>query len=162
MRHELRDQLPGDRNAAAGPHRLPAGRPAVPRAIGPNGCQPMLAKDMSRSQAVPGDVGLILALEISRPQPMSNRNSRRLPAIRNRGLMTGAGSAPGCTHGRDEEERMTTGGFSPKRLARVRDVLARYIDAGYVPGAVAVVARHGEVHLEATGNLAFEGPGSRT
>jgi CubicO group peptidase (beta-lactamase class C family) len=57
---------------------------------------------------------------------------------------------------------MTTGGFSPKRLAGVRDVLARHIDAGYVPGAVAVVARHGEVHIEATGNLAFEGAGSET
>jgi CubicO group peptidase (beta-lactamase class C family) len=57
---------------------------------------------------------------------------------------------------------MTTGGFSSKRLARVRDVLERYVDAGYVPGAVAVVARHGEVHIEAVGNLAFEGAGSST
>jgi CubicO group peptidase (beta-lactamase class C family) len=57
---------------------------------------------------------------------------------------------------------VTTGGFSPKRLARVRDVLERHVDAGYVPGAVAVVARHGEVHIEATGNLAFEGAGSGT
>lgn len=55
---------------------------------------------------------------------------------------------------------MTTGGFSSKRLARVRDVLERHVDAGYVPGAVAVVARHGEVHVESTGNLAFEGEGS--
>ncbi len=57
---------------------------------------------------------------------------------------------------------MTPGGFSSKRLARVRDVLERAVDAGYVPGAVAVVARHGEVHIEATGNLAFEGAGSGT
>ena len=57
---------------------------------------------------------------------------------------------------------MTAGGFSPKRLARVRDVLERHVDAGFVPGAVAVVARHGEVHIEATGNLAFEGAGSGT
>ena len=57
---------------------------------------------------------------------------------------------------------MTSGGFSSKRLARVRDVLSRHVDAGYVPGAVGVVARHGEVHIEATGNLAFEGEGSRT
>jgi CubicO group peptidase (beta-lactamase class C family) len=54
---------------------------------------------------------------------------------------------------------MTIGGFSPRRLARVRDVLERHVDAGYVPGAVAVVARHGEVHIEATGSLAFEGGG---
>jgi CubicO group peptidase (beta-lactamase class C family) len=57
---------------------------------------------------------------------------------------------------------VTTGGFSSKRLARVRDVLERHVDAGYVPGAVAVVARHGEVHIEATGTLAFEGAGSGT
>lgn len=58
--------------------------------------------------------------------------------------------------------RVATGGFSSKRLARVRGVLERHVDAGYVPGAVAVVARHGEVHIEAAGNLAFEGAGSRT
>src|SRR6266567_9526656 len=62
----------------------------------------------------------------------------------------------------DGEERVTIGGFSSKRLARVRDVLGRHVDAGFVPGAVAVVARHGEVHTEALGNLAFEGAGSRT
>jgi len=43
---------------------------------------------------------------------------------------------------------VTTGGFSPKRLARVRDVLERHVDAGYVPGA--------------TGYLAFEGAGAGT
>ena len=57
---------------------------------------------------------------------------------------------------------MTAGGFSPKRLARVREVLERNVDSGFVPGAVAAVARHGEVHIEATGNLAFEGTGSAT
>ncbi len=55
---------------------------------------------------------------------------------------------------------MTSGGFSPKRLTRVRDVLARHLDDGFVPGAVAVVARHGEVHVEALGTLAFDGNGS--
>jgi hypothetical protein len=62
----------------------------------------------------------------------------------------------------DMEEKVTSGGFSSKRLTRVRDVLSRHLDAGYVPGAVAVVARHGEVHIEAMGNLAFEGAGSGT
>src|SRR6202522_1347034 len=57
---------------------------------------------------------------------------------------------------------MSGGGFSSKRLTRVRDALARHLDVGYVPGAVAVVARHGEVHIEAMGNLAFEGDGSGT
>ncbi|TMC07745.1 MAG: beta-lactamase family protein [Chloroflexi bacterium] len=58
--------------------------------------------------------------------------------------------------------QVTASGLSPKRLARVRDVLSRHLDAGYVPGAVAVIARHGEVHVEAVGNLAFEGEGSST
>jgi CubicO group peptidase (beta-lactamase class C family) len=57
---------------------------------------------------------------------------------------------------------VTTGGFSSKRLARVRDVLERHVDAGYVPGAVAVVVRRGEIHIEATGYLAYEGAGTRT
>ncbi len=57
---------------------------------------------------------------------------------------------------------MTAGGFSSERLVRVRDLLERHIDSGFVPGAMAVLARHGEVHVEATGNLAFEGAGSRT
>jgi len=57
---------------------------------------------------------------------------------------------------------VSAGGFSKKRLARVRDVLERHLSTGYVPGAVAVVARHGEVHIEALGNLAFDGEGSKT
>ena len=43
----------------------------------------------------------------------------------------------------------------------MRDVLSRNVDAGNVPGAVAVVARRGEVHIETVGNLAFDGIGSR-
>jgi CubicO group peptidase (beta-lactamase class C family) len=57
---------------------------------------------------------------------------------------------------------VTTGGFSSKRLARVREQLERRVDSGFVPGVVAIFARHGEVHVEATGNLAFEGSGSGT
>jgi CubicO group peptidase (beta-lactamase class C family) len=57
---------------------------------------------------------------------------------------------------------MTAGGFSGKRLARVRDLLKRHVDAGFVPGALAVLARHGDVHVEAIGNLAFTGAGSST
>jgi CubicO group peptidase (beta-lactamase class C family) len=57
---------------------------------------------------------------------------------------------------------MAGGGFSPKRLARLRALLERQVDSGFVPGMVAVLARHGEVHTEAIGNLAFEGAGART
>ncbi len=56
---------------------------------------------------------------------------------------------------------MTGGGFSAKRLARMRELLERQVESGFVPGALAVLARHGEVQVEATGALAFEGPGSR-
>src|SRR4051812_49524872 len=58
--------------------------------------------------------------------------------------------------------RVTAGGFSSRRLARVRGLLERHVDSGFVPGVVAVLARHGEVHIQATGNLAFEGTGSAT
>jgi CubicO group peptidase (beta-lactamase class C family) len=57
---------------------------------------------------------------------------------------------------------MTTAGFSVKRLARVRALLEGHVDSGLVPGMMAVLARHGAVHIEATGNLAFEGDGSTT
>jgi CubicO group peptidase (beta-lactamase class C family) len=57
---------------------------------------------------------------------------------------------------------VTAGGLSKKRLTRVRDVLSHYVDTGFVPGAVAVVARRGEVHVESIGNLAFEGEGAKT
>jgi len=57
---------------------------------------------------------------------------------------------------------VTTGGFSSTRLGRVRALLERHVHAGFVPGVVAVLARHGEVHIDAVGTLAFEGAGSRT
>jgi CubicO group peptidase (beta-lactamase class C family) len=57
---------------------------------------------------------------------------------------------------------VATYGFSSKRLARVRGLLERHVDSGFVPGAMAVLARHGQVHIESTGSLAFEGAGSRT
>jgi len=56
---------------------------------------------------------------------------------------------------------VSSGGFSSKRLTRVRDLLERQVESGFVPGALAVLARHGDVHVEATGALAFEGAGSR-
>lgn len=57
---------------------------------------------------------------------------------------------------------MTTGGFCSRRLTRLRDVLQRQVDSGFVPGMMAVLARHGDVHVEATGTLAFEGAGATT
>jgi CubicO group peptidase (beta-lactamase class C family) len=55
---------------------------------------------------------------------------------------------------------MKTGGFSTRRLGRLRQRLERVVEDGFVPGGIAVLARHGEVHIEAIGTLAFEGPGS--
>jgi CubicO group peptidase (beta-lactamase class C family) len=57
---------------------------------------------------------------------------------------------------------VTAGGFSAKRLVRLRGLLERDVDAGFVPGMLAVLARHGEVHVEAVGNLAFTGAGAGT
>jgi CubicO group peptidase (beta-lactamase class C family) len=57
---------------------------------------------------------------------------------------------------------VTAGGFSSKRLVRVRELVERHVDAGFVPGMLAVLARHGHVHIEATGTLAFGGAGSGT
>ncbi len=57
---------------------------------------------------------------------------------------------------------MTIGGFSAKRLTRVRELLERHVDSGFVPGALAVLARHGAVHVAAAGRLAFAGAGSNT
>lgn len=53
-----------------------------------------------------------------------------------------------------------TGAFSAQRLVRVQQLLERIVGSGFVPGALVVLARHGEVHVEATGTLAFEGAGA--
>ncbi|MEQ4302542.1 serine hydrolase domain-containing protein [Plantactinospora sp. B6F1] len=57
---------------------------------------------------------------------------------------------------------MAAGGFSTTRLVRLRELLERHVESGFVPGVLVVLARHGEVHIEATGTLAFEGAGSQT
>ena len=55
---------------------------------------------------------------------------------------------------------MSAGGFSATRLVRVRDLVERMVGSGFVPGLMVVLARHGDVHVEAAGTLAFEGPGA--
>ena len=48
-------------------------------------------------------------------------------------------------------------GFSPERLARVREAVKRHLDAGSPTGAVTLVARRGKiVHLEAHGLMDLE------
>lgn len=51
----------------------------------------------------------------------------------------------------------TAGGFSPARLERLSRVMAGYVERGALPGLVALVSRHDEVHVEAHGRLAVDG-----
>jgi CubicO group peptidase (beta-lactamase class C family) len=52
---------------------------------------------------------------------------------------------------------MSSSGLSKTRLARLRDLMARYVERGAVPGLVALVSRHGETHVEALGTKALGG-----
>src|SRR6266568_5967488 len=47
-------------------------------------------------------------------------------------------------------------GFSKTRLERVRNVLAGHVRRGEVPGAVALLSRGGETHLEQAGDVSPE------
>jgi CubicO group peptidase (beta-lactamase class C family) len=46
---------------------------------------------------------------------------------------------------------MSASGLSAVRLRRLHEVLARHVESGDMPGLVALVARRGEVHVEAIG-----------
>ncbi|HKC18908.1 MAG TPA: serine hydrolase domain-containing protein [Candidatus Dormibacteraeota bacterium] len=46
---------------------------------------------------------------------------------------------------------MSSGALSTKRLAHMHDVLTRYVERGDVPGYVALVSRHGAVHVDCNG-----------
>jgi CubicO group peptidase (beta-lactamase class C family) len=46
---------------------------------------------------------------------------------------------------------MSDGALSAKRLGRLRDVMAGYVERGEVPGLVSLISRRGEVHVEAIG-----------
>ncbi|GAA3392323.1 serine hydrolase domain-containing protein [Streptomyces roseoviridis] len=51
----------------------------------------------------------------------------------------------------------TTTGFSRAGLRRIRDVLARHVDSGKIPGVVALVSRGDETHVEAMGTMRHDG-----
>ncbi|WP_407555552.1 serine hydrolase domain-containing protein [Streptomyces sp. Pv4-95] len=51
----------------------------------------------------------------------------------------------------------TNGGFSKAGLHRVRDVLARHVESGKIPGLVALVSRGDETHVEAIGTMRHDG-----
>lgn len=48
-------------------------------------------------------------------------------------------------------------GFSEAGLRRVRDVLARHVESGKIPGLVALVSRGGHTHVEAIGTMHHDG-----
>ncbi len=54
---------------------------------------------------------------------------------------------------------METGdsGFSATGLRRLREVLARYVESGRIPGLVALVSRGGRTHVEAIGTMRHDG-----
>ncbi|WP_351232293.1 serine hydrolase domain-containing protein [Streptomyces sp. NPDC002133] len=49
------------------------------------------------------------------------------------------------------------GGFSKTGLQRVRDVLARHVDSGKIPGVVALFSRGDETHVEELGTMRRDG-----
>jgi CubicO group peptidase (beta-lactamase class C family) len=55
---------------------------------------------------------------------------------------------------------MSQSGLSKARLSRMQDVMAGYVGRGEVPGIVTLVARRGEVHVEAIGMQAIGGSAS--
>jgi CubicO group peptidase (beta-lactamase class C family) len=53
---------------------------------------------------------------------------------------------------------MNTAGLSKSRLERMHLVLSRYVERQEIPGLVALVSHHDDVHVEALGTLAFGDP----
>ena len=49
------------------------------------------------------------------------------------------------------------GGLSQTRLKRVHEIMARHVENGSMPGLVTLVSRHGEVYVDAIGNMAIGG-----
>ncbi|MGN4447534.1 serine hydrolase domain-containing protein [Bacillus cereus group sp. MYBK79-1] len=48
-------------------------------------------------------------------------------------------------------------GFSETGLRKMRNILARHVDSGKIPGLVALVSRNGETHVEALGTMRHDG-----
>jgi len=49
------------------------------------------------------------------------------------------------------------GGLSKVRLKRMHEIMSGHVENGSMPGLVALVSRHGEVHVEAIGKMAIGG-----
>jgi CubicO group peptidase (beta-lactamase class C family) len=53
---------------------------------------------------------------------------------------------------------MSTAGLSKSRLKRMRDVLSGYVEREEMPGLVALVSHHDDVHVETLGKMSFDQP----
>jgi CubicO group peptidase (beta-lactamase class C family) len=53
---------------------------------------------------------------------------------------------------------MSAPGLSKPRLERMHQVLSGFVERQEMPGLVALVSRHDDVHLETLGTLAFDNP----
>ncbi|GAA3141828.1 serine hydrolase domain-containing protein [Nonomuraea roseoviolacea] len=73
--------------------------------------------------------------------------------------MSGSWDATGgwATQGRTEEHAPAPGGLSAAGLDRMREVLARPVASGAVPGLVALVGRGDDTHVEVMGTLSAGG-----
>ncbi len=52
---------------------------------------------------------------------------------------------------------MSSGGFSPARLERMREIMTGYVKRGELPGLVLLFSRRGEAHVEVIGSMATDG-----
>ncbi|MFC6374441.1 serine hydrolase, partial [Nonomuraea thailandensis] len=52
---------------------------------------------------------------------------------------------------------MSNNGFTTTGLRRLREVLARHVDSGKIPGLVALVSRGGQTHVETLGTMRHDG-----
>ncbi|CAK6472706.1 serine hydrolase domain-containing protein [Peribacillus castrilensis] len=54
-------------------------------------------------------------------------------------------------------KKISNNGFSEAGLRRLREVLARHVESGKIPGLVALVSRYGETHVEVIGTMRHDG-----
>jgi CubicO group peptidase (beta-lactamase class C family) len=57
-----------------------------------------------------------------------------------------------------EKLNMSTAGLSKSRLERMHHVLSGYVERNAMPGLVALVSHHDDVHMETLGTLSFDNP----
>ena len=86
------------------------------------------------------------------PAPMN------IPPQSKSGTAAGGFANPLCADWDDSPGRNwgdAMNGFEKQRLSRLDDVMAGYVTNGTVPGAVLALSRHGQVHVDQIGTMAF-------